>query len=157
MSAQWLDSSLPSARSTIVKWALDNVGVYEMPPGSNRSGIIDAWNKAAAAPMGSPWCASFVRDGWLAGGITPLGNAACEDWHQNAIRTGRFTGSPVPGDVVLYSFGGGAADHCGIVVRVTPTVLTVEGNTNEAGGREGVGVFLKDRDGVGVIGYVSAT
>lgn len=28
--------------------------------GNNRSALIDRWNHAVGAPLGSPWCASFV-------------------------------------------------------------------------------------------------
>lgn len=158
MSAAWLDSALSGARIAIVKWVLDNVIVEEMPTGSNRSALIDAWNTAAAAPLGSPWCASFARAAWLVGGITPLGNAACEDWHQNAVRAGRFTTTAQPGDVALFDLtGGGIADHCGIVTRLTPHLWTMEGNTNSDGSREGYAVMPHARLGVGLIGYVSVT
>ena len=130
-----------------------------MPPGSNRSGIIDSWNTAASAPLASAWCASFALAAWRAGSVAiPAGfTAACETIHQVAAALGRFVSVPDIGDIALYDFGSAAgyADHCGIVIRTAPTVLTVEGNTNDSGGNEGVGVFLHDRHGGRLLGYVS--
>ena len=153
----WIDTGTNATRVAIAQWAIERIGTYEVPPGSNRSGLIDFWNQDAGAPLGSPWCASFARQAWKANGATPLGNAACETWHTQAAAAGRFLSTPDIGDLALFDFGtaAGYADHCGVVVRTTPTVLTVEGNTNEAGGREGVGVFCKDRNGAGLLGYVS--
>lgn len=156
--APWLDpADINPTRLAIVQWVLARVGVYEMPPGSNRSGLINQWNVNAGAPLGSAWCAAFARAAWSENGVDPLGDAACEHWHVQAHLKGRLVSTPAVGDVALFDFGTqqGYADHCGIVVRTDPTVLTGEGNTNESGGREGVGVFVKDRGGAGLIGYVS--
>jgi CHAP domain-containing protein len=152
----WIDESVDPTRAAIARWALLRIIVYELPPGSNSSGLIDQWNEAAGAPVGSAWCASFAREAWAANGVSPLGDASCEGWHKQAKLAGRFVLTPGIGDVALFSFvTPGVADHAGIVVRVEPSVCTVEGNTNESGGREGVAVFAKDRDGHGLLGYVS--
>ncbi len=155
--APWLDETTHPTRAAIARWVLARVGVYEVPPGSNRSGLIDAWNQAAGAPLGSPWCMSFASAAWRENGVTPLGNAACETVHQVAVAAGRFVQTPDIGDIALFDFGtvAGLADHCGIVVRVTPSIETVEGNTDEAGSREGVMVAVKDRHGGRLLGYVS--
>jgi len=155
--APWIDDADTFDGADVARWALARVGVYETPPGSNRSGLIDAWNSDAGAPLGSPWCMSFARAAWKAAGLPLLGNAACEAWHLAAVKAGRWVTSPELGALALYDFGtvGGLADHCGVVVRVSPTILTCEGNTDETGSREGVGVFVKDRGGVRLLGYVS--
>lgn len=161
MSAAWLPNNLDASRRAIVLEALDNLGILEMPRGSNSSPAIDGWNKACGVAVASPWCAAFASHCWAAGHKV-YASASCEDWHRMAIRTGTFTQRPQVGDVALFALGTEllVADHCGIVVRVDDVgPLTVEGNTNEAGGREGVGVFLKDRVALGarILGYVSVT
>jgi CHAP domain-containing protein len=154
--APWLDASVDPTRAAIARWALLRVGVYELPPGSNRSGLIDQWNEAAGAPAGSPWCASFASAAWRENGVSPLGDASCEDWHRQAKLANRWLATPGIGDIALFCFAGnGLADHAGVVVRIEPTILSVEGNTSETGSREGVGAFLKDRDGKLLLGYVS--
>jgi hypothetical protein len=154
----WIDIGINATRLAVAQWAIDRIGVYEIPPGSNRSGLIDAWNTAAGgAPMGSSWCASFAYSAWSENGATPVGNAACDDWHAKGAALGRFLSTVDIGDVALFDFGTqqGFADHCGIVIRTDPTILTVEGNTNDSGSREGVGVFMHDRHSAKLLGYVS--
>jgi hypothetical protein len=49
--------------------------------------------------------------------------------------------SPSRGDIVVYRFS-----HIGIVTATNTTgVSTIEGNTNEAGSREGTAVLRKER------------
>jgi hypothetical protein len=155
--APWLDDTVHPVRAAIARWAIARIGVYELPPGSNRSGLIDEWNSLAGAPLGSPWCASFARAAWTENGVAPLGDASCENWHMKAAAAGRMVSIPGIADIALFDFGTtpGVADHAGVVVRITPTILTAEGNTDEAGSREGVMVAVKDRGGHGLLGYVS--
>jgi len=61
-----------------------------------------------------------------------------------------FTVSQTPkvGAIVIWKHGKGPMGHAGIVVEVLPdgkTFKSVEGNTNAAGGREGIEVALKTR------------
>lgn len=153
----WLDETVDPVRAAIARWALARVGVYEIPPGSNRSGLIDAWNTAAGAPLGSAWCASFAAAAWRENGVEPLADASCQNWHMRATTGERWVATPGIGDIALYDFSttAGIADHAGVVVRIEPSIETVEGNTSETGSREGVGVFCKDRGGKLLLGYVS--
>lgn len=52
--------------------------------------------------------------------------------------------TPVPGALWLAQHGTSQAGHAGIVQTVHKSQMTtVEGNTNDAGGREGDGIFIK--------------
>ena len=55
---------------------------------------------------------------------------------------------PKPGDIFLLVYPGDTnAHHAGVVVEYfNQTLTTIEGNTNFAGGREGVGVFKRRRN-----------
>jgi len=152
----WLDDSVDATRAAIARWAASRIGVYDTT-GPHRSPQIDAWNLAAGAPLGSPWCASFASAVWRANGVTPGGNAACQDWHEKAVVASRWLATPQAGDVALFDFSTtpGWADHCGVVIRVSPTVLTVEGDTDDRGSNLAKGVFMHDRMGAGLLGYVS--
>ncbi len=48
---------------------LDSATTYlgHVEHGNNRSGLIDRWNRAVGAPLGSPWCASYVAHCLAAG------------------------------------------------------------------------------------------
>lgn len=156
----WLPgpSLLSPSRLAIARWCLRHIGVYETEPPikSHRGPDIDNWNANCGAPLGSLWCAAFAVAAWQSGGVTPLGNGACASWYRNAVAQRRLTANPEIGDVVLYCFDDtGVAHHCGVVVRTAPQVLTVEGDTDDGGAPNGVGVFLRDRKGSGVLGYCS--
>lgn len=147
------------ARVTCVQYAIDQLGIAEMPIGSNRSPTIDRWNGAVGAPMASPWCASFASACWGAAHAT-FASASCEAWHQWGVAKNLFRhalAGAVPGDLVLFALEGGAADHCGICVRSdNGLLLTVEGNSNTDGSREGYFVVLRDESASPhALGYVS--
>lgn len=151
--ARWLSRDTPALARAIVQRALTDVGVVEMPPGSNRSGVIDEYNLRAGVPPGSYWCASAVGAWWKdCGAEVPPGYASCDAW----LRwRGGLSPVPTPGAAVLYGRPGDAT-HIGVVVRVTPVLLSVEGNTTLGGefNRNGIAVDLKPVATGRVLGYV---
>jgi hypothetical protein len=125
----------PGGRALAI--AQGEVGVSEMPPGSNESPRIAEYRTATAgAYPGAPWCAYFVS--WAAAQAgTPIGDggsglgavAGVTDW---ATRTGRLLPpgvEPAPGDLILFG-----DRHIGIVESVNPdgSLMTVEGNHESA-------------------------
>ena len=137
--------------------------------GKNRGHLIDGWNEAIPVPLGSPWCASWVygMHGEAAKSVgidnpCPRTAGALKMWHLAPEAARRQL--PAPGDVFVIDTGDpGGYGHVGIVEMVTPdggTVVTLEGNTNAAGSREGdqVGTHTwKPRDGRRgiLLGYLS--
>lgn len=157
--AAWMPADTPELQRNIVKRAICDVGICEMPPGSNRSGRIDEYNKKSGAPVGSYWCASWAGAVWWEAGSEklPSGYASCDNFMAWAKRTNRWTDEPGYGYAVLYGKPGDAS-HIGIVVRLDPILLNVEGNTSFAGfSRNGVAVDLKPVDTRRVLGYASPT
>lgn len=145
----------------VLRIARAEVGYQESPAGSNRT-KYGAWYGLD----GSAWCAQFVS--WVfdqAGmrlpastskgfGYTPAGAA----WFRSIGRWADATVTPLPGWVPFYDFPGDGVDrisHVGIVD--TPRAggcRAIEGNTDEAGGRTGGKVMLKDRTAAGgLVGY----
>jgi len=138
--------------------------VREVPLGSNRGPRVDQYLRAAGIDptTGSyPWCASFIV--WCfdsaareLGLTSPVPRTpGVQDMWQKAGRAGfrRIVyncaiGDPSqvqPGHVFFIDTGEGHG-HTGLVVRRTGSDLqTIEGNTNELGGREGIGVFARTR------------
>lgn len=166
--APWLDPATVSPlQLRIVKRALLDVGLCEQPPGSNRSGRIDEYNRSAGVPESliesgrGYWCASAVRAWWAeaGAGVPPRAAASVDTWIAWAKRTGRWSSLPIPGAAVVYGRPGDG-DHIGVVVRVAPLLLSVEGNTSlavrsSAGySRNGVAVDLKAVATDRVLGYV---
>lgn len=157
--AAWAPTSTPSLHLAIAKRALTDVGICETPPGSNRSGRIDEYVAAVGSPMASYWCAAAVA-AWYreAGAATPpsLGGS-CDAWMRWANDLGRWVSAPAIGRAVVYGTPGDAS-HIGVVVRVQPLLLSVEGNTTLEGfGRNGVAVDLKLVQTDRVLGYIDPT
>lgn len=109
--------------------------------------------------VAAPWCAAFlafVSDVAARGlGVAnPLDSVRLEayvqSYYQWAKEGGRLI-SPqesIPGDLVLYNFRNVRWDHIGLLI--TPPddlgfMRCVEGNTNDAGSRDGDGVYMKIR------------
>lgn len=157
--AAWLPTAAPAIQIAIVKRALLDVGICEDPPGSNKSGRITEYNRAAGAPVGSYWCAAAVFAWWReAGADVPSlssGPASCDTWMTWAMRERLWESKPAPGAAVVYGTPGDAS-HIGVVVRVTPLLLSVEGNTSIGGefSRNGVAVDLKEVNRPRVLGYI---
>ena len=122
-------------------FALRHIGVCEVPPGSNRGPEIDAWATEFGSPLGSFWCALSVGKARKEGGlwIPSCDVGACNEWVLQGTRAGLVTQLPVPGAAVVYTNGqvvsGGRYDgqrdavHIGLVLRVEPVLLSIEGNT----------------------------
>ena len=167
-------SSVPSstvAPSALTKAAIDfamtQVGVREKPLGSNRGPVVDQYIKAVGLnPAGNPpggffWCVAFthfcymkaaekvgienphiktagVLDHWQKAGAKP-----------NVVRVTKAKavadpGLVMPGSLFIIDHGGGLG-HSGMVTEVANGRLkTVEGNTNDNGSRNGIGVFQRE-------------
>lgn len=153
--APWLPSNTaPVIRDLIVRASLD-IGITEMPPGSNRSGIIDEYNIRAGGKVGDYWCATAMGAWWQdVGLLAPKGYGSCDAWVAFAKETGRWipVGSTPPvGSAVLYGKPGVPPDaqHIGLLIRWAPLPITIEGNTTIEGSafgasRNGVAVSVKE-------------
>jgi hypothetical protein len=163
------EGSVPIASRTadpllaaMLKVADGEVGVVEQPPGSNRGPRVDEYLRAAGldpAAGSFPWCAAFVF--WCAqqaagamGRSNPVVRTAgvLTHWQRagqagiRRIGSADATANPAsvrPGMIFIMDFGGGAG-HTGLVERVDGGhLVTIEGNTNDGGSREGIGVFRR--------------
>jgi lysozyme family protein len=138
--------------------------IREQPLGSNRGPRVDEYLRAAGLDpsKGSyAWCASFIvwcfeKASRSMGLASPAPRTAgVHDMWQKAGRAGfrripyeMAIGDPglvQPGHVFFIDTGGGHG-HVGFVAgRKGSDFATIEGNTNELGGREGIGVFARTR------------
>lgn len=132
----------PSSREAAVKWALSHVGAHEEPPGSNRSSLIDSWQRRFGF-LGAPWCGIFCGNALVYAGVKGVTsriasvNAIREDAE---ARRGCFSGwtrgatsRALRGDLVNL-FGPGVHVELITDVYADGAVDTVGGNTSPAPG-----------------------
>lgn len=134
-----------------VKMIYDSqVGVVEF--GMNSGQQVEQYLAAAGLPAGLPWCASFVA--WVykqCGNYTiPKNPGYVPNWFPDDrviwIR-GHVRNPPKQGDLIgIWFQSKKRLAHIGFYDRQDQKyIYTVEGNTNEAGSREGDGVYRKKR------------
>jgi len=155
--AEWLDDTVPALDQAIVRRAMCDIGIVEMPPGSNRSPRIDEYVAAVGSPVGSRWCAAAVAAWWRECGadVPPLDAGSCNAWMAWSRRQKSWSSVPVAGSAVVYG-SNGIAVHIGVIVRVAPLLLSVEGNTSIAGNSDpdGIAVAPKQVTASRVLGYI---
>lgn len=148
-TAGWLteENSTPLARAIIYR-AMCDVGILEVPLNSNRGVRIDRYAKRAGSPLGSWWCALWAGAVFAdCGAVIPVSYPACDAWLPYLTKT------PVIGAAILYGVRGDA-HHIGIVARLEPMVLTIEGNRGFAGTtNNGVAVDIGPQMRRDVLGY----
>ena len=160
-------SKSKSVDSPILNAVLDvaskEVGVLEEPAGSNRGKRVQEFQRTVGISPGEPWCVAFVywcfeqaaanasvtnpmEDECRTGSVLDLWNRARNAKNVATIGTDRALDDPSivkPGSVFIISTGGGRG-HTGLVSRIVGNKLeTIEGNTNDGGSREGIGVFRR--------------
>lgn len=146
------------ATTTLLK-AESQVGVTEVPKGSNAGPEVEIYLKSVGLGKGYSWCMAFVY--WcvlqasLKNGLTnPLKKtggvlaqfSACKDL---------IVKMPQAGYVFIMDFGHGVG-HTGFVNRVfeNGTIETIEGNTNNDGSREGYEVAKRIRKISQIAGFI---
>jgi hypothetical protein len=139
----------PSPADTPVDVAMRMLGVQEQG-GPNRGPMIDEFlrfvylNPDKGPPGGFPWCAAFVS--WCCYyGNRPLRKSGSVLRLYDANHT-LYADEPQVGDICIMLKQSGKG-HCGFYLRTTDgEIVTVEGNTNAAGSRDGDGVHIKRRE-----------
>ena len=132
----------------VLEVAAGEVGVKEV--GINRGERVELYQATVGIPPGSSWCAAFVffcfeqaaRDLGLVNPLPKTGGV--HKMFRRSPEPYRIF-HPLPGAVYFHDSGCGLG-HAGIVESVAGDhIVGIEGNTNEAGDREGDGVARKVR------------
>ena len=167
--------SSDSATSPLVKAAIDfavrQIGVMERPLGSNRGPEVDQYLRAVGLNSRSgsfAWCVAFTHFCYLKAAES-LGRdnphiktaGVLEHWNLAARKPGvlRITKSQAIGDASLVKPGslfiidlGSGHGHSGMVLETASgRLVTIEGNTNDGGSREGIGVFRREARKINLI------
>jgi hypothetical protein len=153
-----------------VEQATAEIGVVEDPPGSNRGPRVDAYLRAVGlnpAAGSFAWCAAFVyfcfgEASRVGGRKNPLVKTAgvLDHWSRaeqrgaRRIKAADALAQPDlvrPGQIFVMDFGRGAG-HTGMVTGIRGgKLVTIEGNTNDGGSREGIGVFERTGRTIGSV------
>lgn len=140
----------------VLSFAATQVGKMEVPAGSNSGPDVNKYLQSVGLGPGYSWCMAFVYYCFKQASAT-LGVAnpvyktggVLDEWshtkgtkilHDNAVIN---TSLILPGQIFIISTGGGHG-HTGLVEKVTDGLLTtIEGNTNNNGSSDGIGVFRR--------------
>jgi len=157
--AGWIDPEVncTQLQYSIVIRALKDVGILEQPLGSNRGKRIDEYAKRAGVPPGSYWCAIWAGAVYAdCGALIPMNYAGTDYWLPYVVS------EPVIGAAILYGLRKKGpvrddmdAHHIGIVVRMDPMLVTIEGNRSFAGtaSNNGIAVDIGPVTRKDILGY----
>jgi hypothetical protein len=128
---------------------LSQIGVREV--GNNTGPQVDLYLASTNLAPGYAWCAAFVAWVLTENGVPNPKSAWSPSWFpKNKVvwqSNGLKNQMPLPGDVFgIYFSNLNRIAHVGFVHRFGNQItITVEGNTNDNGSREGDGVYIKRR------------
>jgi hypothetical protein len=140
-----------------LKVAQSQVGEMEKPLGSNWGMPVQEYLASVGITEPASWCMAFVY--WCFGtackklGISPdpltCTGSVVHAWNvaypeHKSNDTPGFV--PQPGDIFIMEFSP-TAGHTGIVESIDPdgTLHTIEGNTDDTGSPQGIGVYRRTR------------
>lgn len=139
--------------------AATQIGKQENPPGSNWGEPVKSYLSSVEINFPAAWCMAFVY--WCFAKASQSMNL-----HNTAIKTGSVINAwnkagphikssvPLIGSVFIMDFGKGKG-HTGLVENFdTEFIYTIEGNTNDAGSREGIKVCRRKRSRNTIKGYL---
>lgn len=126
--------------------------------GHNDGEAVESYLKSVGLGKGYAWCAAFVY--WCFNQASkqleidnPLYKTAGVMDHWNKAESKRVI-NPQEGDIFIMDFGRGKG-HTGFVINGDgDRIITLEGNTNDGGSREGDGVYKRNRSKSSIKGYI---
>lgn len=136
------DAAEMSKRKQLIAIARAEIGVKERS-GHNDGERVEAYLATVKLKKGNPWCAAYLS--WVfqqAGYPAPRSG-----WSPDLFPRSRLTTALLPGNVLgIYFPQLGRIAHVGLLERVAGDYcITLEGNTNISGARDGDGVYRKRR------------
>lgn len=166
-------ASLPAMKpgttlaAAALKFAETQVGVMEDPPASNRGREVEQYLASVGIGPGNAWCAAFVyfctdQAAKTAGLANPLPKTGgvLDMWRRSlkaglpCLTAAQAQAQPslvTSGMIFIMDFGEGKG-HTGFVKALSDGRLaTVEGNSNDGGSRDGLGVFALTRRTLGTV------
>lgn len=164
------DEAWGSLLTEVLKSAVSQVGVMEDPPGSNKGPEVNQYLASVGLEPGLYWCAAFVywcfnKASARLNRVNPLVKTGHVMSHWNKTTGKKILAADAadnpslvkPGHIFILNTGG-SAGHTGLVEKIEGGFIhTIEGNSNNSGSRNGIGVFRLQRKiakiNRGFIGY----
>ena len=144
-------SSLLHAQLRVSDIYSKEIGVRERT-GNNDGQRVEEYLRSCNLKKGNPWCAAFVTWTFKQAKVDAIVSAYSPSWFPNksTIYTKGVKGNKTPqkADVFgIYFSNKGRIAHVGFidVWEDNSYCITVEGNTNDEGSRDGDGVYRKRR------------
>jgi hypothetical protein len=139
---RWQLDPLTEKRLALIKRAQNELGVRE-ETGHNDGTRVEAYLKSVGLHTGDPYCAAFISYLFLMEGY----QAPKTGWCPDLFPASRLAKSTLPGNVIgIYFIDKKRIAHVALMERVDGEwCISIEGNTNIAGSREGDGVYRKRR------------
>jgi hypothetical protein len=139
-------------RNKVKQTCESQIGVRELS-GRNDGVQVETYLHSVNLTKGSPWCAAFISWTFQQVGVSNPKSGWSPDWFPKDKVVYSTTNPPInqvtpqPGDVFgIYFANKKRVAHVGFILEWHDTyAVTIEGNTNEAGSREGDGVYIKKR------------
>ena len=139
-------------RDKLVNTAESQLFVREKT-GHNDGKEVEEYLRVTGLGKGNAWCAAFLAWDHVKNNISSPHSAFCPDWFKSHVVYSQFSKTiepfiSQPGQVFgLYFESKGRIAHVGMITGETRfSYNTIEGNTNDAGSREGDGVYRKIRN-----------
>lgn len=138
---------MTSISKVALQIAQSQLGIKEIPLGSNAGPDVEKYLKRVGLGKGYPWCMAFAY--WCVDEAAkklvvpnPLLKTGGVIAQLNAQKA-KVVKVPQAGDLFIIEFSGGNG-HIGFVLEVKgDRILTIEGNSNDDGSREGYEVCHK--------------
>jgi CHAP domain len=136
-----------------LKIAQTQLGVSEMPVGSNDGPEVRKYLQSVGLGAGFAWCMAFVywcvenaaKKNDLKNPLIKTGSVLKQYNETNCHKLPKTSRVIKPGDVFIMEFKKGQG-HTGFVENIKGNVVnTIEGNTNDDGSREGYEVARRQR------------
>jgi hypothetical protein len=145
-------STNPVKREKIKHTCESQLGVRELT-GNNDGVMVETYLRSVKRRKGDAWCAAFVSWVYQQCEIENPRSGWSPDWFPKGKTIRRLSNpvinlsAPQMGDVYgIYFNSHKRIAHVGIIIEWSEKyAITIEGNTNEAGSREGDGVYKKKR------------
>lgn len=135
--------------------ARTQIGVHEIPKGSNKGPDIKKYLNSVGLDEGYSWCMAFVywccKQAYSSNPLVKTGGVLAQ-W--NKIDKKHRAVHPKVGDIFIMDFGGGLG-HTGFVTAIEGNnIHTIEGNSNDEGSREGSEVCERTRKISAMKGFI---
>jgi peptidoglycan hydrolase-like protein with peptidoglycan-binding domain len=146
--------STADLREQAVQIAVAENGVREQPLGSNSGPRVSEYLRSTGINGPAYWCMAFVywsfREASNRAHVPNpmLQTASCTNLYAWARPRGKLITTPQRGDIFLVRGGsdGRTHHHTGLITGLNGSRLaTIEGNTNDDGSDNGIGVFARTR------------